>query len=204
MKFWTALLLVFAVMAVAYPMKPGGPAPEPLPREPVSMQIVGKGEVVLGLAGRTVAEFRDDVISGRAAPSPLACGLKLRITNNTRQTIRLRATGPTNEHSLGLAGKGGLRELDLLGVRQAVLFVTLKPGTSHTIQLTQLAGIRGTRVRYPMPLSAGEYKLTALLRTYIDAGEVSAGPLKKLGPGEVRTGYCTLTAPPVNLTVKAK
>lgn len=202
MKSWTALYLLLGATA-AIAQKPGEPSPEPPPPEPISMQIIGKREAVLDRGGRTAPKFRDDVSAGRFTPSPLSCGLKLRITNNTKHNVRIRATGSTNQLTLNLEGKGGVREFSQTAGRPPYTYVVLKPRESHIIPLTELAGSYSSRRTYPIPLEAGEYQLKASLRTYLYTDP--PGAAVKIGaPGAFRPGYQVLTAAPVKITVKAK
>jgi hypothetical protein len=215
MKRWTTLYLILGITAVTLAQKPSEPSPEPPPPEPISMQVIGKRVAVLDRGGRTADAYSKDVAAGRLTPSPLSCDLSLRITNNTKGPIRIRATGSTNRLTLSLEGKAMTGKYNSARPRPRITYEAIKPGASYTIPLTELAGYYNTNFMYPVPTEAGEYKLKAELRLYIYPDDGTGRPIKGKGkkavalpplgaPGAFRAGLNTLTAPPFKLTVKVK
>lgn len=207
MRRCLVIFVALSATAAALARKPGEPSPEPPPPAPVSLEVVGQREVVLDTGGRTAAQFRADIAAGRLTPQPLACGLKLRITNNTRVPIRIRASSRANERQLALEGKAVSREFTGTAAQPPTAYVVLKPRQSHTIPLGQLAGYRTRVLAYQVPLEAGEYTLKASLSVWITGydGAVRIGRGARVPPVPgMKSGHNVLVAPPFKLTVKAK
>lgn len=210
MMLRTALVLLICVTDMLA-RKPASPEKGLPPAQPISFRIEGKRELVLDRGGRTAAAFRKEVMSGKFTPSPLSCDLKLRITNNTKETIRVRTSGGFNRLEFNLKGKGGTQACSrALAKRHPIKQVVLKPGESHSLPFTELAGFDAMRLQFPVPLEAGEYELTASFTTEIYSTLPGVGGRPKrfieVPPGlvAVKAGRNGIPAPAISMTVKVK
>ncbi len=189
--------------------KPGDPSPEPPPPEPISLTIVGKREVTVDRGGRTWDDFKKAVLGGAPPASAPACSLSLKITNNTKETVRVRVTGTAPALTLTLDGKAGAHSwTSAAGAgKMGVTYEELKPGASHTIPLATLTGFQSRTHTHLVPLGEGEYTLKAAYRTYIYTGEAKAKAKGKgiaVGAAFKGTNPHTLTSAPFKLAVIGK
>src|SRR4051794_11495613 len=74
-----AMLLGLSSAAIGW-QKPAGVSPDPPPREPISLELVGDRTVMLDRMGMTRADWIKAAKDGRLPPLPT--GLKMRIQNN--------------------------------------------------------------------------------------------------------------------------
>jgi hypothetical protein len=201
-------LLVLTSAAVAW-QKPDDVSPDPPPREPISLELVGDRTVTLDRMGMTRADWIKAAKEGRLPPLPT--GLKMRIQNNLKVPLRVRVTGSVPALTLVLAptdrgeaigpekvkGKAGL--VKGVGGVTKVTYEIIEPGKTHDIPLSGLAGFGTTGGMAVYPSEAGEWKLTA---EFITALYEQTGPgAFTLHKGTLRS---TLKSRPVTLTVKEK
>lgn len=188
--------------------KSDDPSPEPPPPEPISLTIVGKREITVDRGGRTWENFKKAIGDGTISPTPPTCSLGLKITNNTKETVRVRVTGTAPALTLTLEGKAGAHTwTSAAGVgKMGVTYEELKPGASHTIPLTTLTGFQSRTHTHLVPLGEGEYTLKAAYRTYIYSGEGMAKGKGKgvIGPAFKGKNPHTLSSAPFKVTVTGK
>ncbi|MBY0233219.1 MAG: hypothetical protein K2W96_28385 [Gemmataceae bacterium] len=208
MKRLLLTLLLAACVAVAA-QKAEEPSPEPPPPDPVSVRFIGDGKVVLDRMGRTAAEYAAGVKNGTIVPTPLTCGLSLKITNHTRETLKVRVKGTAPSLVLDLKGKGETTTTRGSKGKERVAYADLAAGASTTIPLETLSGFKSASLTHLHPLETGDYELTATFSTFIYTPP-KVGMVKAKGKGvPIGTAFKgknphTMTVAKTRITVTAK
>lgn len=178
------LTLLLASGIVFAAQKKEEPSPEPPPPEPISLKIVGDNKIVLDRGGRSAADYAAAVKAGTVAP--LACGLSLKITNHTKETLKVRVTGSAPNLTLELKGKGEVASGRVSGKEKSrITYADLAPGASTEIPLTTLSNFRVSGKTHLHPTEPGDYDVKATFSTYVfvapKEGELPGKGKSKIG-----------------------
>jgi hypothetical protein len=165
----------------------------------VGRLIARKNSYTLDRKGMTADKYAEAIKDGKIVPP--AIDLVLELKNTTKKPMRLRITGAAPRLTLDLKGKGTIVKRTGKRERLPLTYVTLKPGETHVLPLTRLAGFTSstqeTQLFWTEP---GEYTLTATLTTYVmEEVMAAAGGVK---PGGLVGGKSVRLAPIVSNTLK--
>jgi hypothetical protein len=170
------------------------PPPDPTdpPGVPLEAELVARQDTyTLDLEGDTPEDFSTRVWFGRAFPDPPQVGLVLKLRNTGKAKITLH--NPQDTPTLHLDGAGALSHP--WDTRQTVVGpgaapVTLEPGESHTIPITELS-----RDGFAFWLLPGEYRIMG--RYLADVSPAPKGSSQGMGD----SGFVEVRFAPVKVTV---
>ena len=200
------MLLVTGVLAALTPLAARGEDKKDAPKAadlPVKAKLVAKKTTyTLDLGGKTADEFRklikDAEKGGRLPPAP-AVDMSLEITNTSDKEIQIWSKGDPVQLELMLTGAGAVNAKPLLAFTtdfRAPVPMTLAPGKSLTIPITNLVyGFRGAS-EMSYWTEPGEYKLAASYKTGIQ-------PPPKGSTVNDRFGVVTIPAEPITIKIEA-
>lgn len=191
----TSLMLVALLVA---PAQRADDDPEPPGKKGIVARLVArKATYKLDLQGGTLEAYKKAIAQGTATPIPVEVDLV--ITNHHKAPVRVRLTGTSPELTLSLAGKGAeeASNRNVVKMKQAITYATLKPGEKTTIPLKTLVSFKGTGTftKSHHWTEPGDYTLKATFRTRIDLNYDGTNPK---GP----FNYEVLTPRPITLKVE--
>jgi hypothetical protein len=186
-----AVLLTACFVATAN----GDPEPSKKQTGPIRVRLKAKKTAyVLDRQGMTADKYRQAVKDGKIAPP--AIDLVLEITNTTKGDVDVTVVGASPRLALELKGKEGIEKLTGSRAREMRVRIILKPGQTHTLPITRLAGYSSATAEHQLFWTEpGEYKLTASFETNVR--EATGGKRGKTFLSR-ETAY---KAPPVTLSV---
>jgi hypothetical protein len=165
MRIKPHLVAPVLLLSAAAPAPPVPPATKPAAL--VITLIANKDSYPLNPAQSGKA-FRDQLAANRGrAPAPSAVDLTLRFTNNTAAPITIPFGGDDSTLHLKLAGEGAVNisnNVPMTMEFRSGKTVTLKPGDSHELKITALAGGARGISEYSYYTEPGAYTLTATFR----------------------------------------
>lgn len=176
------------------------------PATPLELTVTGKTtRYALDLGGRTADEFKTAIgtaaKAGRRPPAAPAVDLSVEVRNTSDKPVTVWVTGDPVVLTLTLKGRGAMNVAPPLAFTEefrSPMGVEIAAGKTHTIPVKALvSGYRGA-AHWAYWLEAGEYELTATLKTGVSPAPKGA---KDANDG---FGAVTLTSAPLKLTVEAK
>lgn len=159
-------LLALTTAAFAWP----DPDPDPPRAEPIELELVGDKTLTVSRMGLNRTDWIRAVKEGKVAALP--SGLKLRIRNNLKTTLKVRVTGsvPVLTLSLKPIGKEGEEvappppDTKAKGISK-ISYEFIEAGKTLELPLSALQGFARFGPQPVFPSDAGEWKLTAEFTT---------------------------------------
>src|SRR5262245_36186887 len=143
-RMYARVLLPLAAMLLltAGPVATGGDKKEPpqqQPAWPVSVRLIAKKTTyTLDRQGMTAEQYREANKQGKLRPPAVELPLGITRTRNERIATTVAGAGP--RLTLELRGQGGIEKRTIARRRQATVCIILKPGQTHSVPITHLAG----------------------------------------------------------------
>jgi uncharacterized protein (TIGR03067 family) len=177
--------------------------PQKKSADPISVRLVAKkATYLLDRQGMTAEKYREAIKEGKiAAP---AIDLVLEITNTMKEDIDITVVGISPRLTLDLKGKDGIEKRTIKRPHNKTVRIILKPGQSHSLPVTRLAGYSDTgfgdqafddQIFWTEP---GEYTLAASFETNIRQPPIDG----KSGP--FISKMKAYSAAPIKLSVSLK
>ncbi len=197
-------LLVLGISPLAAEDKKDKPKAEP-EGTPLELSVTGKAKYTLDLGGQTADEFKKAVDAaakaGRRPAAAPAVELTVEIKNTSDKAVHVWISGDPVVLTLTLKGKGAVNVAPPLAFTEefrSPKAVEIPAGKTHTIPVKALvSGYRGA-AHWAYWTEAGEYELTATLKTGVNPAPKGA---KDANDG---FGQVMLTSVPLKITVEAK
>ena len=135
--------------------------------DPISVRLTAKkATYVLDRQGMPAEKYREAIKEGKIAPP--AIDLVLEITNTTKGDIDITVAGASPRLMLDLKGKEGIEKWTTQRPRNPTVRVILKPGQTHSLPITRLAGYSGVTTDDQLFWTEpGDYTLAASFATNI-------------------------------------
>lgn len=135
--------------------------------DPISVRLTAKkANYVLDRQGMTADQYREAIKAGKLTPPALE--LVLEITNTTKGDFDITVAGASPRLKLDLKGKGAIEKRMSQRPRNPTDRIILKPGQTHSLPITRLAGFSTSRSEDQLFWTEpGEYTLTASFETNI-------------------------------------
>jgi hypothetical protein len=173
--------------------------PQQKPADPIRVELVAKKTTyLLDRQGMTADKYREAIKEGKISPPVI--DLSLEITNTTKEDIDITVAGASPRLKLELKGQEGNEKRTIKRPRNPTVRIILKPGQTHSLPITRLAGysnaITDDQLFWTAP---GEYTLAAAFET-----NIREPPSKTGVSGSFISKQKAYPAAPIKLSVTLK